>query len=248
VTLIAAKQGVGKTAVGMQLGNSIAESLDGVCLFTSLEMPSPAIFYRIARIEASCDEAVRDLENEEFTNMLMEDDELCDKISAKWGHLKIVDRAGLTIEQVEAYGNRVKDSGQDLSCILIDYIALLGGTGDYKGLSDTAREAKNMAKRLNTRVIILVQLSRKAIEGTRPTMDALRDSGSIGEAADICLMLWLSQRDSSILKCEFQKNRDDTRNRKFHLRQTGLMYKEEEWVEDDETESSGGNSSFKWKR
>jgi hypothetical protein len=45
VMLIAAKQGVGKTLLGMHLGNSIAKSTGGTCLFSSLEMPSTAVFY-----------------------------------------------------------------------------------------------------------------------------------------------------------------------------------------------------------
>jgi replicative DNA helicase len=164
-------------------------------------------------------------------------------MSKSWENLLILDKPGITLDRVEASFNMLKEEGRPPKCVLIDYIALLGGTGDYRGLSDVSREIKNMAKRLNTRVIVLVQLSRKAGEGERPNMDSLRDSGSIGEAADICLMLWLSQENSNIVKAEFQKNRDDSRNRSLHLRQDGMIYIEEPY-EFEQSESHSGANKF----
>jgi replicative DNA helicase len=87
-----------------------------------------------------------------------------------------------------------------------------------------------MAKRLNTRVIMLVQLNRNAGSGNiEPEMHHIRDSGSVEEAADIILGLWRGSDESNRVHCKFLKNREGIRGAKFDLVQTGLSYKEEEF-------------------
>jgi KaiC/GvpD/RAD55 family RecA-like ATPase len=224
VMMIAARPGVGKTLMGMQVANTMATSLGGKVLFSSLEMQSSAIFYRASRIDAS--ETMAEVENEEFTEFLLDNEDECMKTVSKWNNMLTVDRDGLSLEQIEAYYNRANENGE-IKVLLIDYLGLVSGTNDYKGLSDVARELKNMAKRLNTRVIILVQLNRKAGDGTQEVfLDHLADSGQVEAAADIILGMWLSPDDPSRIHVKSCKNRDDRRDRKYDFIQKGMSYTE----------------------
>jgi replicative DNA helicase len=109
--------------------------------------------------------------------------------------------------------------------MIIDYVGLMDGTDDYQGLSSVARELKNMAKRLNTRVVVLVQLSRKAGDGTvEVQLHHLVDSGALEASADIILGLWRSSGDDSRIHTKFVKNRDGIINVKSDLLQNGLNY------------------------
>lgn len=80
--------------------------------------------------------------------------------------------------------------------LAIDYMGLLGWDGSpgattYQRASDNARRLKDVALEQNVVILAASQLSRAAGTGTsKPTLDALRDSGVIEEASDRILGLW----------------------------------------------------------
>lgn len=69
----------------------------------------------------------------------------------------------------------------------IDYLQILCSVGKIQNqelfLGEVARTLKNIAKKYNICIIILSQL-RKSIDTPFPTLDRLRGSGQIREAAD----------------------------------------------------------------
>lgn len=68
----------------------------------------------------------------------------------------------------------------------------------YEIASETIGDLKQAAKRLDTVLLVLVQLSRKAGEGdTEVSMDMLRDSGVIEEEGDLILGAWRPNRGKS---------------------------------------------------
>lgn len=229
VMMIAARSGVGKTSLGMQLANNMADSLGGLNLFMSLEMSSQAIFFRAAQIESN-----RHGENyagDELTEKILSDNVYKERVFERWNKTKMVDKDGLSINQIEEFYTKAQDAynGQ-FKTLLIDYVGLVANTDDYRGLSKVARELKNIAKRLQTRIILLVQLSRGAGDGTiEPRLDMLRDSGSLEEAADMVLGMWVDPGDDRRIHNKFLKNRDGVRGAKFDLIQTGLSYTCEEF-------------------
>jgi replicative DNA helicase len=79
---------------------------------------------------------------------------------------------------------------------VVDYLQLIsnitrGGTKEQE-VAGIARELKNFAKRTDSTVILLSQLSRKQNQrvGSEPKLSDLRDSGQIEEAADIVILTY----------------------------------------------------------
>jgi len=238
VLMIAARSGIGKTSLGMQLANNLADNLGGEALFASLEMSSSAIFYRAAQINTGGD--TRDAEK--FTNYLLDDEEYCEEVSESWNSLRIIDKEGLSLDKIEAYFNMLQEENNgNTKCLIVDYLGLVANATDYHGVSEVARGLKNIAKRLNTRVIMLVQLSRGAGDGTiEPKLNHMRDSGSIEEAADIILGMWRSTADNYRIHCKMLKNRDGILGVTFDLMQDGLNYKSAEFDDSKDTVADVG--------
>lgn len=84
----------------------------------------------------------------------------------------------------------------DINGAVIDYIQLLSGQekGQNKEqfMAYCARRLKNLAKELDIWIIALSQLNKDK-ENPMPSLDRVRDSGQIAEAADIVLMVYRPQ-------------------------------------------------------
>ena len=90
---------------------------------------------------------------------------------------------------------------ENLGLVVIDYLQLMtssGGKQNYSGesrqqvVSDISRALKIMAKELNVPVLCLSQLSRanESRQDKRPLLSDLRESGAIGQDADIVLFIY----------------------------------------------------------
>ena len=230
VMLIAARSGVGKTTLSMQLLNNLAQSCHGYGLFESLEMANPFIGLRASCIKLNQGETKYSAE--EVSDLIVNRKELIDEISEYWERLLIVDKDSLNLQQIEDYYNIANDMcNNSLRALLIDYGGLIRGTENYEGVSLVAKSLKGLAKRLQTRVIVVVQLSRAAGDGTMPVrMDMLRDSGSWEEGADYIYGGWVSKDDSNRIHISCLKNRWlEGRNNMFDLINTGLHLRSEEY-------------------
>lgn len=81
---------------------------------------------------------------------------------------------------------------------VIDYLQILnvnsrnGNISREQAMGDASRRLKNLAKELNIWIIALSQLSR---DGTNPepNLNRLRDSGQIGEAADVVILVYRAE-------------------------------------------------------
>ena len=78
---------------------------------------------------------------------------------------------------------------------VIDYLQILGNNARNSRmtreqmLGDAARRLKNLAKELGIWIMALSQLSRNK-ETKEPTLDRIRDSGQIVEAADVVMLIY----------------------------------------------------------
>lgn len=78
---------------------------------------------------------------------------------------------------------------------VIDYLQILnvnsrnGNISREQAIGDASRRLKNLAKELNIWIIALSQLSRDSTN-PEPNLNRLRDSGQIGEAADVVILVY----------------------------------------------------------
>ena len=80
----------------------------------------------------------------------------------------------------------------DINIAVVDYLQLLKGetrVSREQEVGNNARRLKNLAKELNITVVALSQLSREK-GSPKPTLNRLRDSGQIEEAADQVLFVY----------------------------------------------------------
>jgi replicative DNA helicase len=77
--------------------------------------------------------------------------------------------------------------------VIIDYLQILNvntrTNSTEQQLAEIARRLKNLAKQLNIWIMLLSQLSRN-LENPEPTLDRLRGSGQINEAADTTILIY----------------------------------------------------------
>jgi len=234
VMMLAARGGVGKTNLGLQMANDMARNMDdGLSLFVSLEMSAASIFYRAAMIEDNREGVY--MEPGAFSERLMDDEDIKTRTLSSWKNTLIIDKSSLGLEKIEEFFNKAQAKYNNrVKILLIDYVGLINGTDDYSGMSKVAKTMKHLAKKLNTRIILLVQVSRKGGDGTTPvTLNMLRDAGTLEEAADIVLGMWLSPSNKMRIHNRFIKNRDGERDGQFDLIQRGLAY---ECVDFDDSE------------
>ena len=214
--LLAARPGMGKTSMALNLLLNTGKSSGKSVVFFSLEMSREQLAMRLLSNEAFID-------NKKLTTGNL-DDEDWSKIAlacAALNQTKILidDNPMLTVADMLAKCRRV----EDLGLICIDYLQLMQSSGgrSYAGenrqqaVSDISRSLKIMAKELNVPVLCLSQLSRanESRSDKRPMLSDLRESGAIEQDADIVLFLYRDDyynEDSekhNIAECIVAKNR-----------------------------------------
>jgi replicative DNA helicase len=116
--------------------------------------------------------------------------------------LLIDDTPALNIFEFRAKCRRLK-SQYDIQMVIVDYLQLMHGKGEGgKGggnreqeIGSISRALKSVAKELEVPVLALSQLSRAVesrpgVNGKRPMLSDLRESGSIEQDADMVLFLY----------------------------------------------------------
>ena len=237
VLYVAARGGVGKTNVGMNLIQGVAKSTGKICPFFSLEMNCESIYYRAGVTEG----------NKTNGYMLPHDAREWVKLNRsniikQWKNVLIYDKDSLTTEQMEMAYHHFKEKHGNPPLMLIDYLGYMRDAksgSQYEQVSRIARGIKGLAKRLCTRVMVICQTSRSGGDGTEEVqINHLRDSGAIEESADYLVGIWKSTNDEHRLHCRILKHRGDKANDKWDLIRDGLSFKEVEYAEDTTKDKS----------
>ncbi|MBC7000646.1 replicative DNA helicase [Cytophaga sp. FL35] len=193
--IVAARPGMGKTALTLSMARNIAVSFDTPVAFFSLEMSSVQLITRLISSETGLSsEKLRTgkLEKHEWEQLNV-------KVKAlEKAPLFIDDTPSLSIFDLRAKARRLA-SQHGIRMIIIDYLQLMTAGGSQKGgnreqeISTISRNLKALAKELNVPVIALSQLSR-AVEtrggSKRPVLSDLRESGAIEQDADIVSFIY----------------------------------------------------------
>ncbi len=193
--IIAARPGMGKTALTLSMARNMAVNNNVPVAFFSCEMSSVQLITRLISSETGLSsEKLRTgrLEKHEWEQLNV-------KVKAlEKAPLFIDDTPSLSIFDLRAKARRLA-SQHGIKLIVIDYLQLMTAGGSQKGgnreqeISTISRNLKALAKELNVPVIALSQLSR-AVEtrggSKRPILSDLRESGAIEQDADIVSFIY----------------------------------------------------------
>ncbi|MEO8773869.1 MAG: replicative DNA helicase [Gelidibacter sp.] len=193
--IVAARPGMGKTALTLSMARNIAVTHNIPVAFFSLEMASVQLITRLISSETGLSsEKLRTgkLEKHEWEQLNV-------KVKAlEKAPLFIDDTPSLSIFDLRAKARRLA-SQYGIKMIIVDYLQLMTAGGSQKGgnreqeISTISRNLKALAKELSIPVIALSQLSR-AVEtrggSKRPLLSDLRESGAIEQDADIVSFIY----------------------------------------------------------
>lgn len=190
--IIAARPSMGKTALALCMGSSVAiENKTAVAVF-SLEMSKEQLVLRMLCSEALVDNSkVRTghLGDKDFPRLV----DAASRIAE--APMFIDDTPAVTVSELRAKCRRLHRD-HPLSMIIIDYLQLMRSPAyshsREQEISDISRNLKAIAKELQVPVIALSQLNRSVESRTdkRPLMSDLRESGAIEQDADIIMFIY----------------------------------------------------------
>lgn len=190
--IVAARPGVGKTAIGLKFMREASIKNNIPTLIFSLEMGRKELLDRVTSAESGV------LTQNIKKGQMSEDDwgkvvEVEERI--KNAPLYINDSSGLTMVDIAAKA-RLAKARYGIEMIVIDYLQLLTSgrkaESRQQEVSDFSRQIKLLAKNLDIPIVALAQLNRGVEmrgEDARPKTSDLRESGSLEQDADMVLLL-----------------------------------------------------------
>ncbi len=210
LVILAARPGMGKTALSLNIAQ-YASSVKKVPVgFFSLEMSKEELVDRLLVAQADIDAwrlKTGKLSSEDFQ-----------KLSAAMGVLAeaplfIDDTPGISIMEMRTKARRLK-AEQDIGLIIVDYLQLMRGRNldnRVQEVAEISQGLKNIARELKVPVLSLSQLSR-AVEhrgGNEPQLADLRESGAIEQDADVVMFLYRpDDEDLENMKLKIAKHRN----------------------------------------
>ena len=192
--LVAARPGMGKTSIALNMALHVAMSEKKAVAIFSLEMSREQLAMRLlsrAALVPLTNLLTGQLSQQQWRSIT----DAAQQLSAT--DIRIDDNPRLTVADMNALCRRVPN----LALVVIDYMQLLqsAGTGRLRAndsrtqeVSDISRMMKIMAKELNVPVVCASQLNRanEARQDKRPMLSDLRESGSIEQDADVVIGLY----------------------------------------------------------
>lgn len=106
----------------------------------------------------------------------------------------IEDQSGITISQVRARAKRMLQN-YGIKILFIDYLTLIKPDNKYSSnhlaVNEVSKGIQQLAKELQIPIVVLAQLNRQVTGRTdhKPNLADFRESGSIEEDSDACLLL-----------------------------------------------------------
>lgn len=195
LVILAARPAMGKTAFALSMAKNIAVDQNIPVALFSLEMSNVQLVNRL--IVNTCE-----IKGEKIKSGQLEPYEwaqLDNKINDLYGKpLYVDDTPSLSVFELRTKARRlVREHGVRL--IMIDYLQLMNASGmsfnsRQEEVSTVSRSLKGLAKELNIPILALSQLnrgveSREGIDGKRPQLSDLRESGAIEQDADMVVFI-----------------------------------------------------------
>jgi replicative DNA helicase len=195
LVIIAGRPAMGKTSFALSLAKNIAVDYQQPVAFFSLEMSNVQLVNRL--ISNVCE-----IQGSKILSGQLHPDEwerLDKQVNKLLGApLYVDDTPGLSVFELRTKARRlVREHGVKL--IMIDYLQLMNANGmrfssRQEEVSTISRSLKGLAKDLDIPILALSQLNRgvenrEGVDGKRPQLSDLRESGAIEQDADMVIFV-----------------------------------------------------------
>lgn len=188
--VIAGSTAQGKTALALTMATNAIKNGSRV-LYVSLEMSPRELATRILASESGVNGnriAYRPLNEQELAST----DRAIGKLEGVRGNLYVDSRTSSNLDTI--IGTiRLMKMKHDIDGVVVDYLQILNvnmkSGNKEQAMGEAARRLKNIAMELDIWVMALSQLNRN-MDNPEPTIDRLRDSGQIAEAANLLLLVY----------------------------------------------------------
>ena len=220
--IVAARPGMGKTALLTSIALSAIKKFSQRALLFSLEMSSEQVTQRLVSQESGIDgQRLRlgRLRDEDWLRFIEGTGDLGQR------PLWVDDTPAISTSAMRAKASRLHTEHR-LDLILVDYLQLMTAPGRHENrtqeVGTLSRSLKAMARELNVPVIAASQLSR-AVEqrqDKRPQLSDLRESGSLEADADVVMFIY---RDDAYNPHSERKNAAEVIVAKHRMGPTGTV-------------------------
>lgn len=195
LTLLAARPGIGKSALAMQIAAHVASRHSGAVAVASLEMSREELSLRMVIVNGQ-------VNAERLYNGRLRMDErerVIDALKTLQAlPFHVDDGMDLSIPVLRAKLRRLAQQYGGLALLVIDYLQLMQTPSKAESralaVGDISRGLKGLSKELHVPALALSQLNRDVDKrtGGRPRLSDLRESGSLEQDAD---NVWLLHRE-----------------------------------------------------
>jgi replicative DNA helicase len=188
--VLAGRPSMGKTLLAQTILDNVGGVQQKNCLFFSMEMSDKQVYERfISKASNVCAKSIRSAKG--FSN---ED----------WGRLnsgiQFINKSKiyvdvdprLSVSQIRARVRRQISKHGELGLVVIDYLGLMklpNASRHDIAIGEVTSSLKNLAKEVQTPILLLVQANRDLDKVKRPTMSNLKDSSSIEADADVVMFV-----------------------------------------------------------
>lgn len=189
---VGARPGVGKSLFGQAVAWHYAHHHGRDVFVASLEMPAQEYAMRFLAAESGV--TLRDLESGDLADWKWQ--MIAGSVQKMQGvPLWLCDDDTQTVRSIAANAKTAARGG-NLGLIVVDYLQLLDPENKRAAereqqVADITKRLKRTAKRLHCPVVLLAQLNRESVKGTRrrPELSDLRESGAIEQDSDAVILL-----------------------------------------------------------
>jgi replicative DNA helicase len=204
--IVGGRPSSGKTAFGLNIAQYVGIQMKEPVAVFSLEMSLRQIIIRMLCSESEVDASSirRGYVKQHWSDLATAAGKLVE------APIYVDDTSAISALEMRAKARRLKRE-HGLSLIIVDYLQLMKGSGNYEQrvqeISEISRSLKSLAKELDVPVVALSQLNRAVErERRRPNMSDLRESGAIEQDADVILFLYRDDTERAEGEPEMTRN------------------------------------------
>ena len=216
--ILAARPSVGKTTLGINLAFQTAARERVPVAFFSLEMTAEQVVEKLIACRAM-------VPGDHITTGYLSTTEKR-KISAAVSEISRTqlyfdDTPNAKLGDIISKAHRLKKEHSDLGFIVVDYLGRIRYS-DHPNIAQRQQEIseisgalKTLARELDVPVLCIAQLNRNVDQNENkvPSLSNLRDSGSIEQDADVCMLLYRSDYYTSLGQKAKDKGKNQNQNK-----------------------------------